>query len=57
MPPDIPQPVRLILQAEILGRSNLHHQAHVTVTPTTLAVKGGTIGREMAGKFGLKVAS
>jgi len=30
---------------------------HVTMMPVTLAVKGGTIGREMAGKFGLKVAS
>jgi hypothetical protein len=30
---------------------------HITMTPATLAVKGGTIGREMAGKFGLKVAS
>jgi hypothetical protein len=30
---------------------------HVTTTPATLAVKGGTIGREMVGKFGLKVAS
>jgi hypothetical protein len=29
----------------------------VTMTTATLAVKGGTIGREMAGKFGLKVAS
>jgi hypothetical protein len=27
------------------------------MTPATLAVKGGTIGREMTGKFGLKVAS
>jgi hypothetical protein len=27
------------------------------MTPATLAVKGGTIGREMAGKFCLKVAS
>jgi hypothetical protein len=36
-----------------LRRSNLHHQfLHVTMTPATLAVKGGTIGREMAGKFG-----
>jgi hypothetical protein len=30
---------------------------HITMTPATLAVKGGTIGREIAGKFGLKVAS
>jgi hypothetical protein len=29
----------------------------VTKTPATLAVKGGTVGREMAGKFGLKIAS
>jgi hypothetical protein len=27
------------------------------MTPATLAVKGRTIGREMAGKFGLKIAS
>jgi hypothetical protein len=27
------------------------------MTPATLAVKGGKIGREMAGKFGLKVAT
>jgi hypothetical protein len=25
--------------------------------PATLAVKGGTIGQEMAGKFGLKIMS
>jgi hypothetical protein len=30
---------------------------HVTMTQATLAVKGGNNGREMAGKFGLKVAS
>jgi hypothetical protein len=30
---------------------------HVTMTPATLTMKGGTIGREIAGKFGLKVAS
>jgi len=30
---------------------------HVTMTPATLQVKGGTVGQEMAGKFGLKLAS
>jgi hypothetical protein len=30
---------------------------HVTLMPVTLAVKGGTIGQEMAGKFGQKVVS
>jgi hypothetical protein len=44
---------RFNVQPEILRRSNLHHQ----VMPTTLAVKGGTIGRQMGGKFDVKVAS
>jgi hypothetical protein len=30
---------------------------HVTMTPATLVVKDETIGREMAGKFCLKVVS
>jgi len=30
---------------------------YFTLTPATLAGKGGNIGREMTGKFGLKLAS
>jgi hypothetical protein len=58
MPPDVPQPAGLLYNP----KSYTFHLAppgvlHVTMTPATLAVKGGTIGREMASKFGLKVAS
>jgi hypothetical protein len=58
MPSDVPQPAGLLY--------NLKFQTlqlappgvlHVTMTPATLAVKGGTTGQEIAGKFGLKVAS
>jgi hypothetical protein len=54
MPPDVPQ-----LAGLLYNRSNFAPPGvlHVTMTPATIAVKGGTTGREMAGKFGLKVAS
>jgi hypothetical protein len=47
---------RLIVQPKILEFQLAPPGVlHVTLTPATLARKGGTIGREMTGKFGLKV--
>jgi len=54
MPPDVPQPAELLYNTFQLATPGV---LHVTMTPATLAVKGEDIGREMAGKFGLKVAS
>jgi hypothetical protein len=57
MPPQCNVACRLIVQPEILDFQLAPPGIpHVTMTPAILAVKGGTIGREMAGKFGLKVA-
>jgi hypothetical protein len=58
MPPDVPQPADLLYNPEFYTfQLTPPGVLHDTMTPATLAVKGGTIGREMAGKFGLKVAS
>jgi hypothetical protein len=58
MPPDVPQPAGLLYnQKSYTFQLAPPGVRHVTVTPVTLAVKRGTIGREMAGKFGLKGAS
>jgi hypothetical protein len=58
MPPDVPQPAGLLYNPKSwtfqLAPPGV---LHVTMTPATLEVKGGTTGREMAGKSGLKVAS
>jgi hypothetical protein len=58
MPPDIPQPADLLYEPKSytfqLATTGV---LHVTLTPATLAGKGGTIGRGMASKFCLKVAS
>jgi hypothetical protein len=58
MPPDVPEPAGLFYNP----KSYTFQLAppgvlHVTMTPATLTVKVGTIGREMAGKFCLKEAS
>jgi hypothetical protein len=58
MSPDVPQPAGLLYNPKPLTFQLVPPGVlHVTMTPATLAVKGGTIGREMGGKFGLKVAS
>jgi hypothetical protein len=56
--PDVLQPAGLLYNPKSLT-FQLSPQVILNVTkmPATLAVKGGTIGREMAGKFGLKIAS
>jgi len=55
--PDVPQPATLLYNPKSwtfqLAPPGV---LHVTMTSATLAVKGGIIGREMAGKFSLKVA-
>jgi hypothetical protein len=49
---------RLVVQPKILDFQLAPPGVlHVTMAPMILAVKGGTIGREMASKFGLKVVS
>jgi hypothetical protein len=58
MPPDVPQPAGLLYNPKSYTSQLAPLGAlHVTMTPATLAVKGVTVWREMAGKFGLKVAS
>jgi hypothetical protein len=58
MSPDVPQPAGLLYNP-VSETFQLAPPAvlHDTTTPATPAVTGGNIGREMAGKFGLRVAS
>jgi hypothetical protein len=58
MPPDVPQPAGLLNNpTSYTFQLAPPGVLYVTMTSAALAVKGGTIGREMTGKFGLKVAS
>jgi hypothetical protein len=58
MPPDVPQPAGLLYNPKSYSFQLAPPGVlHVTMTPANLAVKGGIIEREIAGKFSLKVAS